>query len=252
MSRPLLVLNVALVALALAAAAFVVREMTESMPKPTPVRARAGVQPRGPSPAAEPPAARPSASAYGVVASRNLFSPTRTEVAATTATRAVATLPKPLLYGVVLRDGTPIAYLEDPLTKRVAGYRLGDAVAGGTVQAIEADRVVLTRPEGPVDVRLRDPGKPRPALLQSAPGVPPGTVPIAPGAAAIPAQPAVPFLPQFSTIQPPPVQQPVIQQPVIQPGQIPTPAAPPVRRSLPPSLLRRVPPGSPNDAAPQN
>src|SRR2546425_1533713 len=43
--------------------------------------------------------------------------------------------------GVVLRDTNPIAYLEDPLTKRVAGYRIGDTIAGGRVEAITADHV---------------------------------------------------------------------------------------------------------------
>src|SRR5207247_2555067 len=42
-------------------------------------------------------------------------------------------------------------------------------VAGGTLTTIAADRVIIARPEGPLDVRLRDPGKPRPAPTAAAP-----------------------------------------------------------------------------------
>jgi len=105
--------------------------------------------------------------AYNVIASRNLFSPTRSETAGPAlAGGAPVLVAKPALHGVVLREGSPIAYLEDPLTKRIAGYRVGDPIAGGTVQTISADTVVIARPEGMVDVRLRDPSKPRPAPPQ--------------------------------------------------------------------------------------
>jgi hypothetical protein len=162
------------------------------------------------------------------VASRNLFSPTRTEApVAAQANRQAAALPKPTLHGVVLRDGTPVAYLEDPTTKRVAGYRLGDSVAGGTVKAINADHVVLNRPEGAVDVRLRDPAKPRPA---------------APAATA-PGQPQTRETPSRGAV----VQPPVIPQPGVTPGHPVQPGVPiPPRRMLPPNVLRRVPPPASN------
>ena len=79
------------------------------------------------------------------------------------------------------------------MTKRVAAYRVGDQIAGGTLTTIAADRVIIARPEGPLDVRLRDPAKPRPAPTPTAPpsagvfpptpgGLGPGLV--APGAVA--------------------------------------------------------------------
>ena len=168
----------------------------------------------------------PAGAAYPVIAARNLFSPTRSEAPPTPPT-PVATLPKPILHGVVVREGGSIAYLEDPSnnTKRVAGYREGDVIAGGTVQTISADRVVLFRPEGAVDVRLHDPSKPRPAP------------PAAPSSAAGSARPTPG------------------QPPVAQPGD---PAAPPAaeppaggRRVLPPNLLRRLPPQPGTTNAPQ-
>lgn len=223
MSRRLLLLNALFLAAAAVAGAYIVRELTMPPARPAVARPRATL---AAPPAAEAPPARPAPGAYSVVASHNLFSPTRTEAPPAPAQASRPTTPpvKPSLHGVVLRDGAPIAYLEDPTTKRVAGYRLGDSVAGGTVQAIHSDRVVLERPDGAIDVRLRDPSKPRPpAPPASRPGAPP-----TPGAAQRP-QPGVP------------TQQPGFQTPGMIPSQ---------RRPLPPNVLRRVPPSS-SDAAQQ-
>jgi translation initiation factor IF-2 len=236
MPRKLLALNLLLGAVALGAAAFIVSEVT-TPPQPAPLRVKPAPEPTAPAPPADkaPPA---PAGAYAAVASRNLFSPTRTEApVAPVASRPAATLPKPTLHGVVLRDGTPVAYLEDPTTKRVAGYRLGDSVAGGTVKAINADHVVLNRPEGALDVRLRDPSKPKPPPTAPAPAAqrdagqrevpPPGGMP-GPGVVTPPSgmSPAPQLAPGQS----------------IQPGQVPIPP----RRMLPPNVLRRVPPPASN------
>lgn len=105
------------------------------------------------------PTREPSTS-YDSIAARSVFSPTRTERSAVSAPLAVG--PKPLLHGVVLRDdAAAIAFLEDPATKRVFAYRVGDAVARGTLESISTDHVVLRRGDGLIDVRLRDPSKPR-------------------------------------------------------------------------------------------
>jgi hypothetical protein len=193
MLRRLPLLIVLLVAVSIGFVALIAREIT------TPPRAAvARTQPSASvaaTPAAPAAAAPPSAPNYTVVASRNLFSPTRTEAPPAPATPAAPpppVLPKPNLFGVILVEGMPVAYLEDPVSKRVARYRVGDSVAGGTVKAIEADTVMLLRPEGQVTVRLHDPTRPRPA----APGGPPnaaGTHPtppsIAPGTPIGPAPP---------------------------------------------------------------
>jgi hypothetical protein len=54
------------------------------------------------------------------------------------------------------------AYLEEPPAKRVFGYAVGDTIAGGRLDSIRPDRVVIARPEGPVEVLLHDPSKPKP------------------------------------------------------------------------------------------
>jgi hypothetical protein len=239
MPKNLIVLNALLLALAVGGAVYIVRQLTSPMPVPQLGQAR----PAPPAPApVEPPAPPPGG--YASVAARNLFSPTRTESPPTpTVASSASPAVKPNLFGIVLREGSPVAYLEDPNTKRVAGYRVGDSVAGGTVQTINSEGVVINRPDGNMDVRLRDPSKPRPtpvalppgAAVGAQPGVVPGQIPgVIPPAGGVPG--AVP---------------PAVAQP---PGQLVPPGTPPTipgRRTLPPNLLRRLPQAQQGDAAPQ-
>ena len=259
MPRRLLAVNVVLAGVSLLCVSLIVKQLVGSRPA-APSRSRPPVA----TPAAPPSAAgspRLPAQAYSVIATRNLFSPTRSETpGAGMAGGPAINIVKPNLHGVVLRDGAPIAYLEDPLTKRIAGYRIGDPIAGGTVQTISADAVVIARPEGAVDVRLRDPSKPRPPAPAAAgqppvPGQPsgagqppapsplptPGVLPPTPRAFTPP-----PILPPGQPMPPPPVQQPA-------PGvQTPVPFGRPS-----PSLGRRFPPvpiapAVPQQSTPQN
>lgn len=136
-----------------------------------------------------PPEPRQPLGSYASIPAKSLFSPARSESGG--AATAAPAGPRPLLYGIVMRDDLSIAYLEDPASKRVAGYRIGDAIAGGTVQKITPDHIVLKRSDGELDVRLRDPLKPRPAPVEAAAPTPPGT-PSASGAAAGVVRPPVP------------------------------------------------------------
>jgi len=180
MSKRLPVITVLLVGVSLAFAALIAKELTSvprgAAPRPQPA-ASVGASSSGATPAAPAPTAP---GGYTVVVSRNLFSPTRTEAPVTPAAQApppAPVLPKPNLFGVVLQEGIPVAYLEDPVTKRVARYRVGDSVAGGTVQTIGSDTVTLARPEGQVTVRLHDPTRPKAGV----PGTPtPGTASVVP------------------------------------------------------------------------
>ena len=82
---------------------------------------------------------------------------------------AAPTGPPPLLFGVVAGGGVKSrAYIEDPETKGVHGYQIGDTVAGWRLEQIREDRVVIAGARRAVlEVLLRDPVKPRPALLDS-------------------------------------------------------------------------------------
>lgn len=241
MPRKLLLINALLIAIAAGSVVFIARQVMAPMPIPQAGKGRAPVA------EAERPAepGRPPAAAYNMVASKNLFSPTRTEAPVNPAAAATANVPKPNLFGVVLREGAPIAYLEDPTTKRVSGYRIGDAVAGGTVQAINSDSVSISRPDGKMDVRLRDPGKPRPAGQPATAAATPGVQPVLnqPLPGVIPPTVAAPAQPPVVAGQPaigPQPGQPGVQPPII-----------PGRRPLPPNLLRRLPQVPPADAPQQ-
>jgi len=230
MARRLMAINVIFAVVSALCTAYIVRQLLLP-PMSMPVgRTRPAPTARLASPVAAP---RPAPGAYGIVVARSVFSPTRTE-ATSTGTSGIASLGlKPSLFGVVLREGGSIAYLEDPVTKRVGGYRIGDAIAGGTVQSISADSVVIARPDGRVDVLLHDATRVR--TVEPLPGQPVIGQPTLPGAIVPGTSPGAitPGLPN-----------PALTPPV--PGNAAAPN--PTRRSLP-NLLRRMP--TPGDAPPQ-
>ena len=212
MSRRLLIVNVLLGIVSVALATGIVRTLVVKRSLPVPAAARVASAP--PSAVAST-RADPGVSSYAVIASRNLFNPARSE----TLGSAAASVSKPILHGVVLDGAKSRAFLEDPGAKRVAGYSVGDTISGGRIQRITDDRVVIARPEGPLEVLLQDPSKPRPAPTSAAPASP--TLPLpqtAPGSQA----PQVPTVGQAA-----PPQGPVIGAP----PSVPT--APPLRRRLP-------------------
>jgi hypothetical protein len=236
MRSRLLALNVLLTALAVILLLYIVWGLVQPAPAARPRPTQAGP----PAGSAPPPTrgAQETPGGWSVIAARNLFSPNRSEGPVSPAPAAPGPqLPKPMLHGIVLREGARIAYLEDPVTKRVAAYRVGDVVAGATVKSISADHVVLTRPEGTVDVRLHDPAKPKPALPAAAPGT-------APGPQAAPPLPGlIPPVPATTPFPPPPA--PGVQPPTGEGSPEQPQVRPPLRRPLPPNLGRRVPPGFP-------
>lgn len=184
MSKRLLLLNLVLVTAAVVFSVHLVRILSSSPQLPLAPGLRA---PQAtPSPAEERPRPTTPLAAYDAIASKNLFNPSRSE----TSTATVGPTVKPFLYGIVITDGIPAAFLEDPLTKKVYGYKLGDQVAGGRLERVEADRVVIRHGEGTTEVLLRDPAKPKPV------------------AAAAP--PAPTAQPGSSRVQPPPVPPPTL------------------------------------------
>jgi hypothetical protein len=171
-SRRLLALNLLVGLLGCLLAAALARELLTPLRFPPPSAPRAAQPVRVAPPASTPPGA---AGSYAVVASRNLFSPTRSEAPAAP---ALGASPKPFLHGVVMNGSKSRAFLEDPVAKHTFGYSVGDTVAGGRVQSISGDRVIIARPDGMLEVLLQDPAKPKPAPTAvgaeaPAPGPPP-------------------------------------------------------------------------------
>lgn len=172
-----LLVDVVLAAAVCAAAVGLVREVVEG--RPLPPALVTGAEGSGPRPAvpdpAEAPVAGPAGSvgeapeAYGVIAERNLFAAARGETAV-----VVAALPgaKPILHGVVIDGERSRAYLDDPVAQRVFGYSVGDAVAGGRLERILADRVMIRGPAGVAEVLVHDPTKPQDETAAPAPASP--------------------------------------------------------------------------------
>jgi hypothetical protein len=212
MSRRLLVINVVLGLLCLAFAVGIVRSLLVKRPLPAASAARTAV---APVPAVIPAQGVPGPETYAALVAQNLFNPGRSETATATAVAVV----KPILHGIVIEGSKSRAFLEDPSLKRVTGYSVGDPMAGGKLQTIAHDRVVIARPEGLVEVLLQDPAKPRPA--------PPA--PAAPVVAGAASQPVLgqlgPSPPpgQFVPVQVAPGQ--VVRPPAgVAPGRVVTPA----------------------------
>src|SRR6267143_1192493 len=136
-------LNIALALVGCLLAATLTRELVAAHPLPSPPVPRATrAVATAPPPSASAP---PSTAGYGVIATKNLFSASRSETAAGP---VAAAGPKPVLHGVVLDGPKSRAYLEDPLVKRTFGYTVGKPVGPGQIKTISADRVLITGPEG--------------------------------------------------------------------------------------------------------
>ena len=241
MSRALLALNVLLVAVAVLAGVTIARELTipRALPRraPTPAPAAAAATPRAAD--AGKAEARPS---YSTIATRNLFSATRTESAAD-ATPSAAPAPKLFLHGVIVDEGRSRAFIEDPVARRTFSYAVGDSVGGGKLEAVKSDRVVIARPEGPMEVMLRDPSKPHPAPTPGPPGavapagaalgvpglVPPRPAPVV-GARPVPST-APSAAPQPHPIESPPTVPPTPGPRLLRPDllRVPTPSVEPAR-----------------------
>jgi len=61
---------------------------------------------------------------------------------------------RPVLQGIVVSPEGPVAYLLAPGAEQARGYRVGDRVDGGRIEAIGERHVVLETADGPVELRL--------------------------------------------------------------------------------------------------
>ena len=189
MSKKLLALNVALAGLAVFLGVWLVRDLAaKRVLPPPPAPRKVATSPPSEEPKSEK-AAQDHLAAYNGIVTKYLFNPTRSETTGQEgpAKPAVPLPPKPLLLGVVVDGPSSRAYLEDPASKRVFGYQVGDTVAGGKLEKITDDRIQISRSDGAMEVMLRDPTKPRPAPPPATPGAQtPGGQPAAPAAPGTP------------------------------------------------------------------
>jgi hypothetical protein len=188
LSKKVLALNLALAGLAVFFAAWLTRDLAASRPlppPPAPRKAHAGATTEEPS---RENAAQDQLTAYNVIVAKYLFNPSRAEGGPDVAKPVVPLPPKPILLGVVVDGSGSRAYLEDPSTKRVFGYQVGDSVAGGKLERITDDRIQISRSDGLMEVMLRDPSKPKPASPAPAPAATPPVGPQPPGMGVPPVQ----------------------------------------------------------------
>jgi hypothetical protein len=158
-SKRLLGVNTLLAGLSVGFSIYIVWEMTAPFGSsvntpPAPVSA-AVVEPDIPL--------RATPAVYAAIGNRNLFSPTRTDTQKVDPAVAALAGMRLNLFGVVLAGDRSIAYLEEPGSKRVYAYRLGDSVAGGIIRAIEPSHIVLERRNQRLEVQLHDPSRPKPS-----------------------------------------------------------------------------------------
>jgi hypothetical protein len=183
LSKKLLALNIVLAGVAVILATWLVRDLAASRALPPPPAPRRTAPASEEAAAPEKPATQEQLPAYNVIVSKYLFNPSRTEGAPPEVAQqkpAAPLPPKPILLGVVVDGPASRAYLEDPSTKRVFGYQVGDSVAGGKLEKITDDRIQISRTDGTIEVTLRDPTKPRPpAPPQPGAPAPPGAPPAA-------------------------------------------------------------------------
>jgi hypothetical protein len=216
LSKRFVVLNLVLVAACVALVVMLVRDQSRKIPLPPAPPARRAPAAAAPEETPTPTVADEKLTGYNVIVAKHLFNPSRSEGGPPPTAPAPPPPPKPTLLGVVVDGQKSRAYLEDAVTKRVFGYRIGDSVSGGRLDKITDDKVVIVRPDGAVDVMLRDPSKPKapppPAGGTAQPGQPtaapqPGTV-----------QPQGPATPGQPPMSPRAVRRlPVEQQPQPQP-----------------------------------
>ena len=178
MSRALFLTNVVVGGLGCLFAAGIARDVITHRslpPAPAPPATQSTLDAAPPSPAP------PPLAAFQVIATKNMFSPGRTEVTGAMAAAATAAGVRPILHGVLIDGARSRAYLEEPPAGRVLGYSVGDQLAGGRLESIEPNRVVIVRPQGRLEVLLQDPSKPRqvtgPAAGPPAAAGPPGPPP---------------------------------------------------------------------------
>ena len=62
----------------------------------------------------------------------------------------------PEVQGIIVRDEGAVAYIRDPQTNQVKGYRVGDKVGDAVIEKIGEREVVLTTPKGRIEVRLEE------------------------------------------------------------------------------------------------
>jgi hypothetical protein len=161
--RHLNVLNLLLLTIIVAFAAYILPPLMNARVSYTPPAPKKIAESEEEKPAATP---SPSVMEYAIVAEQNLFNPERKIPAEK---KEEKPLPKPefVLYGTLITADTSIAFLDDlkaPYNspgrgKRQRTLRIGNALSGYTLSEVYPERVVMVRGEDRIELRVIDPSR---------------------------------------------------------------------------------------------
>ena len=99
---------------------------------------------------------RINSSSYDVIASKNLFHPSRsTAQKPSEVSRPVSKNDIPQLFGTIITNDKKLAILEDQSSKRSTLYKVNDSVAGFVVSQILENKVILLKDGESIEVTLR-------------------------------------------------------------------------------------------------
>lgn len=100
----------------------------------------------------------PGESVFQVISDKNIFSPSRALVVkkADNIPGQAVSREVPKLFGTIIIGSSRSAMLKDPETKNTKRYYVNDRIGDFVVTDIQEDRVVLSRGDEAVEIKLRD------------------------------------------------------------------------------------------------
>jgi len=95
-------------------------------------------------------------SVYQVIVQKDLFRPSRSEPKGEEIPAEPPLKEIPKLFGTIITDKEKSAILEDPFTKVTRVYRLNDSISGFIISDIQKDKVVISKEDSSIEVKLRE------------------------------------------------------------------------------------------------
>lgn len=93
---------------------------------------------------------------YDVIALKDLFRPSRSTVTTEDTSTEPFLREAPKLFGTIIMGNKKSAILEDPITRITRLYNINDSFAGFIISDIQKDKVVLSKGDKTIEVKLRE------------------------------------------------------------------------------------------------
>lgn len=99
----------------------------------------------------------PDKASFNAISKKDLFRPSRSASPVVGKTMPKTGLDRyPKLFATIIQGSNSLAIMQDPATKKTKSYRINDVIVGFNISEILEDRVVLTRGDEKVEIKLRD------------------------------------------------------------------------------------------------